>query len=311
MSTTPTKRILILGATSYIGRHLLNDINSTHVTATYCSAPLPNGVYFDALTMSLDDIIQDAACISSAIILFGNTDPDSCAMDIKRSWALNVESVQKVLKYLKQHNIKPIFLSSEFVFDGRKGNYTEQDTPNPILTYGRQKLLIEQYIQENFKEFIIVRLAKVFGSESYDGTLFTSWLNMMEEKNAIRCARDQFFSPIYVNNVIHALVQLLKDNLNGIFHLSNQKAWCRIDLLKTLIEQAKPYGLPTPEINLCSIHDFDLAEKRPVNVSMQPDKLIAATGIKIDDVGTACQLILQKRYKKYINTAITPESDLL
>jgi len=81
--------------------------------------------------------------------------------NLEKSKALNVDSIKRILNRLKEWEIKPIFASSEFVFDGKKGNYKETDEVNPILLYGKQKVAIEDYIQSQFKDYLIFRLAKV------------------------------------------------------------------------------------------------------------------------------------------------------
>src|SRR4030042_6646013 len=180
--------------------------------------------------------------ISQAIILLGDTNPESCAAEIEKSTALNLDSIKSVIDYLKHLQIKPVFASSEFVFDGTRGNYTEWDPVNPILTYGRQKVDIERYLQNSCDEFIIVRLAKVFGSQRGDRTLFTSWLDAIERCETILCAYDQVFSPIYIDDVVEGIMRLVETNSSGIFHLSGRKPFSRIALLEMLLTEVRRYS---------------------------------------------------------------------
>lgn len=189
--------VLILGGSSYIGQHLWSRLGPDKAIATYYTNPIPGGMYFDSLSMDLADIIDTPETISHAVILFGDTNPETCAADKAKSQALNVDSIKRVLEYLRYWRIKPIFISSEHVFDGTKGNYIESDPVTPILTYGQQKAEIERYLQDHFDEFVIIRLAKVFGAHRGDGTLFTNWLDDINRRQIIYCAHDQIFSPIW------------------------------------------------------------------------------------------------------------------
>ena len=223
------KKILILGGGSYIGRHLCNSIGKDHAIATYHKKPINNGICFDSLSMDLSDILKNFDAISHAVILLGDTNPETCAKDIEKSTALNVDSIKTIINCLKLHQITPVFCSSEFVFDGVKGNYTEEDPVNPILIYGKQKVEIEKYIQNTCEHFIIVRFSKVFGSEKGDGTIFTNWLDAINNNEKISCACDQVFSPICIEDVTRSIIDLINNDCNGIFHISGRKTYNRIE----------------------------------------------------------------------------------
>jgi len=290
------KKILIIGGTSYIGTYLLNRLSDKAIS-TYYEKPIDNSLYFDALSMRLSDVLKSPETISHAVVLIGDTDPETCAEDIKKSTKLNVDSIKSIIKDLQLLKIKPVFTSSEFVFDGTKGNYIETDTPNPILTYGKQKVEIEKYIQKSCDDFIIVRLAKVFGSQTGDETLFTNWLEAIKKDQTIHCAYDQIFSPVYVKDVVEAVARLIENDCKGIFHVSNPRAFSRLDLLNILLAEVKKKNKEIKaNVVKCSIHDFDLREKRPLNVSMKPDKLIKNTGIQLTNIEDICKGIVKNNF---------------
>lgn len=290
------KKILILGASSYVGRHLLARIGYRRVIATYCRSPIPNGRYFNSVSMKLADIIEKPNEILCAVILLGDTDPETCAADTRESQRINVDSIKLLLNELKGWHIKPIFTSSEFVFDGRKGDYVETDPPNPILTYGRQKVEIEKYLQDNFEEFIILRLAKVFGSELNDMTIFSKWVRDIRKDSVISCAADQVFSPVYVDDLVEGMIKVIDRQVNGIFHLAGEKSFARIDLLKMLLSYCRKYLPHEVTVIPKSINDFNLREKRPLNVSMKPDKLVNTVKLKLSDVEDICRRITMRAF---------------
>lgn len=279
-----------------MGRYLFRKMGVDRAVATYCNNPIEGGVYFDSVSMKLDEILKDPRGISHGVILLGDTDPDSCVADIKVSQTLNVESLKASLICLKKWKIKPIFTSSEFVFDGLKGNYTETDNPQPILTYGRQKLEIEKFIQEKFNEFVILRLGKVFGSEFGDGTIFSNWIESIEHGKTIYCANDQVVSPIYVEDVVEGIIRVIRNDCNGIFHLSGKRAFVRQELLEILLKDLRKYSKVKVKIIQQSIHDFPLKEKRPLDVSMKSDKLVRVTKLKLTDADKICRKMVKERF---------------
>ena len=298
MIVSQTKKILILGGSSYAGRHLFARLGPKRAIATYYTTPIENGIYFDSVSMNLSELIDQPNLISCAIILLGDTNPESCVLDIKRSNAINIESIKRIVDYLKKRQIKPIFISSEFVFDGKKGNYREEDAVNPILVYGKQKVEIEKYLQDTCQDYIIIRLAKVFGSEEADKTIFTSWLESIGKVDSIRCANDQIFSPIYIEDVIESIIRLIENDGNGVFHVSGPKPFVRIELLQMLLGFVRKYSKLNLKIIPCSINDFNLKERRPLNVSMIPDKLVKFTEIKLKDAESVCRGIVKNKFKK-------------
>jgi len=289
--------ILVLGGSSYIGKHILNALGKDRAIATYHKKPINHGIYFDSLSMDLSQILKNFDTISHAVILLGDTNPETCAKNIEMSNALNIDSIKSIVKCLNDHQIKPIFCSSEFVFDGKRGNYTEEDQVNPILIYGKQKVEIEKYIQNTCDNFVIVRFSKVFGSEKGDGTLFTNWLDSIKNNQKIYCAYDQIFSPIYINDIVKGITDLIERDCDGIYHLSGKKSFSRLDLLEILLKHVRNSSQIKTEVVKCSIHDFPLLEKRPLNVSMKPDKLIKATKIQLHDVDNVCKQIVKDYFK--------------
>lgn len=291
-----SNKILILGGSSFVGRHLSARLGDTAIP-TYFMNPIKNGILFNSLSMRISEIFNSKEKISHAVILLGDSNPETCANDIKKSNKLNVESIKLIIDDLVRLNVKPVFTSSEFVFDGKAGNYIESDEPNPILTYGKQKLEIENYLKKSCSDYIVVRLAKVVGSEKNDDTLFTNWIeDIKQNKEEIICAYDQIFSPIFVNDVVEAIISLINKNSNGVFHLASIKPYSRIELLKMLVSEINKIVPLNVNILPCSIHDFKLKEKRPLNVSMAPDKLIREIGIKISDVKEICKEISKKNF---------------
>lgn len=291
------KKILILGGSSFIGQRFFSRVGPYQAVATYYRHPIEHGVYFDASNMAISDIVKNPEIFSHAILLLGDTNPDSCAKDVKRSTYLNVTRMRSIIDQLKAFGIIPVFMSTEAVFDGEKGDYIETDAINPILTYGFQKVQIEEYLQEKCERFLIIRLARVFGSERGDGTLFTAWLDQIKRNITISCARDHIFSPIHVDDVCEGLIQLIENDCEGFFHLSNKNAYCRSDMLKLLIRYYQRYVPGDIKIIECSLHDFPVLERRPLNISMRPDKIIKTTGLQIKNLDFCCREIADRWFK--------------
>lgn len=289
--TNEARKVLILDGSSFIGGHLYKALGSRS-EATYYRNSIPNGTYFDARTMDLSDVITQPRDFSHAVVLFAIPNPDACARDVEGSYELNVGCIKRVINYLEDWKIKPVFTSTESVFDGLKGNYLESDQTNPVLTYGKQKVEIEEYLSERCSNYTVVRLSKVFGLESGDGTLFTDWLQQIKNRETIYCATDQIFSPICVADVVKGIIGLIDMDGEGIFHLGATQAYSRLELLNMLLSELPDHISNSVSVVPCSIHDFELPEKRPLDISLNPARMVELTGLKLQSVQESVRLVV-------------------
>ena len=264
---------------------MFTTLGSSGVIGTHKSTPVPGSVYFDATKVRLPEILPPGSDISHAVILYAETRIDICKADLKRSYQINVGSTNRVIDDLTELGIKPIFLSSDWVFDGEKGNYEETDSPNPTTAYGSQKLEVEQYLSNHSKDYVILRSARVFGTDPEDGTILSRWYKQIQRGEEIRCAHDQIFSPIHVDDVVAVADAVVGLNLSGVFHVSNTECCSRLGFLRTFLNCL---GTEARVVE-CSIRDFDFLDERPLDLSMAPKKIIDATGLEFKTINSCCQ----------------------
>ena len=125
-------KILILGGSSKVGLHLIDVMKNEDILYTYNNTEISGGLKFDALSMSVDQICNLNE-IKTAVILLGDTNPDSCLEDSLASEKINVESIKKIIDSLANHQIKVIFSSSEHVYGGDSSNNKESNAdPIPV-----------------------------------------------------------------------------------------------------------------------------------------------------------------------------------
>ncbi len=282
--------ILILGASGYIGRQLAAAYEPAEYVGTYRSHPVADSIYFDATTMRLENTLPRDADFSHAVVLFANPDIDSCKQQLPQSYELNVRGTKVVIDSLQKLGIKPVFISSEQVFNGKRGGYSELDAPDPVNVYGQQKLELEEYLAEQGGDYAVLRFAKVFGTDPSDKTIFSGWLRQIRRGEEIRCARDQVFSPIHVQDVVALIQAAIRQDLSGIFHVANVESFSRIEMLRILIER---YGQPA-KVQECSIHDFDFLDNRAEDVSLLPHKLLGATGLSTRTISSCCEELISR-----------------
>jgi dTDP-4-dehydrorhamnose reductase len=244
-----------------------------------------------------DDVapLVDEAEARCAVLLLGDTKPDSCVADPERSEEVNVRGMVRLVDRLAGLGVKPIFTSSEFVFEGEKGDYLETDPAEPVLLYGAQKLAVERHLRERCPDHAILRLAKVYGQTPGDGTFFTGWAEALRQgTTAMRCAADQRFSPVLVDDVVEGVVRAARRDLQGTYHLGGPEGRSRIELLEMLLAACARRTSRRMEVEPCSIHDFDLPEKRPLDVSMRVDAIVDALDLELHGPAQMCEVIAER-----------------
>lgn len=279
-----------------LGRQLLAQLDRENVVATFRSTPFRGGIRFDATRMRLRDSLLPAhRDIVAALILLGITKLDLCARDPAGTALVNVAGVKAVIDDLLEAGIKPVFASSDAVFDGSKGPWSEDDKANPILTYGRQKREIENYLQGKPGPWIVARLAKVIGAAADPRNLMTEWARQLENDEVIACATDCKFSPVDSRDAANAMVRLAGEDHTGIFHVAGPRAVLRIDLLEAFLEAVRRVRDFKPRITRCRLADIGFQEKRPIDLSMSPRKLCSALGIELRDPKSVCIEYVQRQ----------------
>ena len=283
------KKILILGASGFIGRALSERLGNEQCMCTYNSGKkLVNGIHFNILADSIANI--DTSAVSHAVVLFGVTNPDHCANNRELSDAVNIRGVKRVLDELGERQIPFIFASSEVVFDGLKGDYVEGDLPNPILSYGIQKRMVEEYIAEKWLLATSIRIAKVYGTRPGDKSLLDGWFQQALLGGEIRCAADFISSAVHIDDVVTSILAICSNGLYGTYHVGGPRGISRYDLFLSLLDAIqKKHRIPSTRVVPCSIDDFVTVEKRPKNVSFVTKKLVRDTGIVLRPFEDGCQ----------------------
>ena len=272
-------------------------------TATYCTTPVEGALYFDVLTMSLTEISGFPHLFSHAVLLFGESRPDACAADPGYARRLNVEATIQIIGQLDDAGVVPVFLSTEAVFDGRQGGYVESDRPGPLYLYSRQKHEVEQFLEKRRDNgALIFRLARVFGSQPGDGTLFTKLLDQIRKARPFFCAGDQLFSPVHVQEVAQLVACAMQRNLRGLYHLAGPRPISRREALEMVIQSYRRTTGQEPEVLVTfkPLRDFSTLEPRPLDVSMKPDKILAATGLTLQTPEVWCRRIVADAMARHV-----------
>lgn len=224
------KKILIIGANGFTGRHLLNDLVATHQYIVIGSSLSPDILPGDGYCFHRTDV-RDATAVTAlfeevrpeiVINTAALSVPDYCEAHHDEAHLTNVTAVENLARACEQHGSRFIHLSTDFVFDGLANHpYEETDPPCPVNYYGLTKLEGERRVAELCSSFAIVRVVVVYGKAlpGQHGNILQLVANRLRAGETIRVVSDQWRTPTFVSDISQGIAQLMHDPVNGIYHL--------------------------------------------------------------------------------------------
>jgi dTDP-4-dehydrorhamnose reductase len=195
------------------------------------------------------------------------TDVDNCERNKDLAWKINVEGTQNVVEAIKGNNVFLVYISTDYVFNGKTGLYKESDAPDPINYYGFTKLKAEKIVENVADEYCVARTSVVYGSTPAAGKVnFALWLlNKLKRNEKTRIITDQWNSPTLNTNLAEMTLEIIEHKLTGIFHLSGATRINRYDFAKQI---AISFNLDSNLINPAKSAEFSWAAKRPKDSSL-------------------------------------------
>jgi dTDP-4-dehydrorhamnose reductase len=157
-------------------------------------------------------------------------------------------------------------ISMDMVFDGKKGNYDEDDKPEPISYYGYSKRTAEEDVLHTYPEALVVRVALLYGFPLGGGKSFSAELyHHLRAGNRVKVFADQFRTPIGAGNAAAAIVELTMQSARGVLHLGGSE---RLSRSRFAIELARQMGAELQLLEEISMHDIKWLVPRPQDVSL-------------------------------------------
>jgi dTDP-4-dehydrorhamnose reductase len=266
--------IWITGARGLIGNYVFNEIKSKLPEWQ----PLP--IYRERLDLTNANEVKkfflenppDAIIHCAAL-----SRSEQCKNNPELAFKTNVSATETLSKLAR--SLPLIFLSTDLVFDGKKGNYSENDKPNPLSVYGKTKLLAEQIVLSN-PYHTVIRTSLNYGY-SLDGNRSFNELmiNRCLNREVLQLFTDEYRSPIPSKTLAHCIVKILERNLTGLFHICGIKKLSRFEIGLLIAKRLK---INRPKIIPVSAKNYS-SEPRPLDTSLNCDKTLKALNIVLPD----------------------------
>ncbi len=264
-------RILITGSNGLLGQKLVKLFleKSIDFIATSSGANRnPNCPVekYQALDITnkreVEDVIQrlkPTAIIHTAAM----TNVDECEVNKVRCHEVNVMGTAYIFEAAKKIDAHFQLLSTDFVFDGEKGNYREEDMVGPLSVYAQSKVDAERILQRSpYTNWSIARTIIVYGTgHNLSRSNIVLWAReALRKGDPLKIVDDQFRAPTWAEDLALGCYTIVERKHLGIFHLSGPETYAIIDLVKKIADY---YQLSTKEISPVSSTTLNQAAKRP------------------------------------------------
>ncbi|MCL4326492.1 MAG: SDR family oxidoreductase [Candidatus Thermoplasmatota archaeon] len=273
-------RYAIIGGTGFLGKKMVSVLRKEGDIVTPFSFNSENKIDIASLEsvktvlgkMDLDVIVNCAAL----------TDVDKCEDDARNAENINSVGPQNLSLFSKNKNIWFVQISTDYVFDGIKGDYSETDFPNPINVYGRTKLGGEKNALSNNDKVLVLRISTPYGYNDNNDkiTLTKKIIDNLTNGKPIELFMDQHVSPTLIDDAVYAMKKLINKDKVGIYHAAGMD---RIDRYSYGIEVARVFELDDTLIKPVSINEIKFKAKRPKDSSLSIMKLVRE-GIEMSNV---------------------------
>ena len=276
------KKVVITGSNGLLGQKLVNllsaspnydviglsiddDRNDTANNYKYYSIDITNK---DELIKLLNVIKPDCIVNTAAM-----TNVDQCEKEKEKCNLLNVEAVETLVNFCKERSTHLIHISTDFIFDGKNGPYTEEDEPNPLSHYGKSKLLSEELIKSKINNYTIIRTILVYGLvDNMSGNNIVLFVKeALENKKTITMVDDQYRMPTLVDDLALACKLAIDKKAYGVFNISSNEL---LSIYEMSLLIADAFELDKSYIKRISTNQLNQPANRPVKTGFDLSKSI-------------------------------------
>lgn len=273
------RRILVIGAKGMLGKDLVEILRSSSRVDQHLDCEI---LGWDIEEIDIQEEKNTVTKIESlrpniVINIAAYTNVDGCESHDEKAFAINAEGMRHVALGALRCRAKVVYLSTDYIFDGKKREpYLEDDPPHPLSVYGRSKLRGEQYVQEMVEDALIVRTQWLYGK--YGNNFVASVLRQAREKKVLSIVNDQVGSPTYTIDLSRAISVLIQCDARGVFHVANSDLCTWFAFGQEILKLS---GMEGVRIVPISSEELGRPAKRPLYSVLNTEKLKRETGMTL------------------------------
>jgi dTDP-4-dehydrorhamnose reductase len=206
------------------------------------------------------------------------TDVDGCETEREFSWRVNVDAVKNLIIASRFNSSKIVHISTDYIFDGVKGGYDENATPNPLSFYGKSKLASENALASSGVECAVIRTMIIYGNGRNVKKNFALWLiDKLGNNEPVKIVDDQYGMPTIVDDLGLALLKIVDRDKTGVYNVCGSEY---INRYQFALKLADIFEYDSSMIIPIKTKELNQAAARPMNSSFILLKAEAELGMK-------------------------------
>ena len=257
-------RVFVTGVKGQLGYDVMNELEKQGLEGI--------GVDIDEMDITdadqVNKVIKEAAP-DAVIHCAAYTAVDAAEDNEEICRKVNAQGTENIAKVCEELDIKMMYISTDYVFNGQgERPWEPDDKREPLNVYGQTKYEGELAVEEHVKKFFTVRIAWVFGVNGKN--FIKTMLNLGKTHDTLTVVEDQIGTPTYTYDIARLLVDMLDKEMYGKYHAANEGgyiSWC--DIAKEIFRQA---GMDVKVLPVSSA-EYPAKAKRPTNSRLEKKKL--------------------------------------
>ena len=259
-------RVLVTGVKGQLGHDVVKECEKRGIEAV--------GVDVEEMDITdaqaVDRVITDAK-VDAVIHCAAYTAVDAAEDNVEICRRVNADGTEYIARVCRKLDIKMVYISTDYVFDGEgERPWEPDDERHPLNVYGQTKYEGELAVEQNLEKYFIVRIAWVFGVNGKN--FIKTMLRLGEERGAVSVVNDQIGSPTYTEDLAVLLVDMVQTEKYGRYHATNEGLCSWYEFACEIFRQA---GMDQVKVTPVDSNAFPAKAKRPHNSRMSKDKLEA------------------------------------
>jgi dTDP-4-dehydrorhamnose reductase len=305
-------KVMIIGGTGLVGNALMRawkaqgaEVSAAtyhcHASGSFLQLDMQEEAKVRAL---LNQWKPDVVAVPAA-----NPYVDYCELHPEETRRVNVDGTLNVARACREIGARMIFYSSDYVFDGVKGVYTEEDAPCPINEYGRQKAEAERGVLAADPRNLVIRTSGAYGWQWEPKNLVLQICSKLANGEVMRLADDIRYNPTYVENLAEITAALVAAEARGVYHVVGAEKIVRYEFARRV---AKVFGLDESLLRAVPVSALHSPTPRPKESSLRTDKVRAAVGVApigVDE-GLSRMQTMETSWRAYARTLPDPAAKM-
>lgn len=286
MTSRGRQRLLVTGGTGLLGS-VLTSVAAHHYDVTACSKrdslfiPGARSITLDLCNPASVVKVVSATRPSVVVHCAAETRVDWCEDHPEEALRVNVEGTVGLCRAVALTEGCLVYISTDSVFDGFHGNYTEVDEPGPLNIYARSKWLGEQAVRRNLTDHLIIR-TNFYGWGLSPKQSLGEWiLERLRLGHRIPGFQDVIFAPLLTDDLADIVLAMIALGLRGTYHLGSRDAISKFDFAKRI---ARAFGLDQGLVEPVPMKSIQLRAPRPKVTNLNSSKAEEALGFPLPSV---------------------------